>query len=118
VRHFEDFPHLVTNCTALWTTDDISAYLESLLVDDREGERIGFDLPVYRDILFLLGICIELKRVRYESTSASEVIKPEPLLPQLDEHLVVKPQDAETVVPPESLNFDLLDFKAIGKDNS
>jgi len=118
VRSFEDFPHLVTNCTALWATDDISAYLESLLIDDREGERIGFDLPVYRDILFLLGICNELKRVQYESKSAPEDIKPAPVLPQLDAHLVVKPDDADSGVQPESLNFDLLDFKAIGKDNN
>ncbi len=62
VRYFEDFPHLVANCCAFWQTDEIVSYLESLLIDDREGERIGFDLPVYRDILFLLSICGEIKR--------------------------------------------------------
>ena len=39
-------------------------HLESLLVDDRDGNE-RTDLPVYRDILMLLGgIAHELERVR------------------------------------------------------
>ena len=33
------------------------------MVDDREGKREGFELPVYRDILMLLGVAHELERI-------------------------------------------------------
>jgi hypothetical protein len=35
-------------------------FLESLLVDDRDGKRMGFELPVYRDILLLISVANEL----------------------------------------------------------
>ncbi len=63
-RQLEDFEHLVARICSLWMSHEIIPYLESLLVDDREGKRTGFDLPVYRDILMLLGIAHELERVR------------------------------------------------------
>ncbi len=119
VRNFDDFPHLVSNCCALWKTDDIGPYLESLLVDDREGERLGFDLPVYRDILFLLSIIHELNRVKYQSLANKEEVKltkkAAAVLTPLEDHLIVKPQDQDAGEYSNSLNFDLLDFKA-GKD--
>ncbi|WP_390209630.1 type IV pilus assembly protein FimV [Undibacterium danionis] len=62
-RHLEDFPHLIQRISAAWNTPDIIPYLESLLIDDREGKRSGFDLPVYRDILMLLGIAHELDKI-------------------------------------------------------
>ena len=49
---------------ALWPTDQIVPYLESLLIDDRDGNRVGFDLPVYREIMFLIGIAYELQSSR------------------------------------------------------
>jgi len=119
VRNFEDFPHLVSNCCALWKTEDIAPYLESLLVDDREGERMGFDLPVYRDILFLLAICSELKRIKYQSLANKEEVKitkkAAAVLTPIDDHLIVKAQDSDAGDLGNSLNFDLLDFKT-GKD--
>jgi len=78
VRLFEDFPHLVANCCAFWQTDEIVGYLESLLVDDREGERIGFDLPVYRDILFLLSICNEIKRQKSITNKSLAILNDAP----------------------------------------
>jgi pilus assembly protein FimV len=63
MRCLEDFEHLLGRICALWGTHEIIPYLESLLVDDREGKRAGFDLPVYRDILMLLGIAHELERM-------------------------------------------------------
>ncbi|MET3107483.1 pilus assembly protein FimV [Oxalobacteraceae bacterium GrIS 2.11] len=117
-RNFEDFPHLVSNCCALWNTDDIVAYLESLLVDDREGERVGFDLPVYRDILFLLSICAELRRTKHQALpkedpqnlgtldSSDGLIVPEP----------TKKVGLESDEYSNSLNFDLLDFKSVGQN--
>ena len=114
VRSFDDFPHLVANCCALWKTDDIAPYLESLLVDDREGERMGFDLPVYRDILFLLSICSELKRVKYQTMTNKEDVKLTPkaaaVLTPIEDHLIVKSDHSEAGEFDNSLNFDLLDF--------
>ncbi len=45
-----NFPHVVNKILALWDSDDIAPYLASLLVNDREGARVGFDLSIYRDI--------------------------------------------------------------------
>ena len=129
VRSFEDFPQLVANCCKLWQTDDIVDYLESLLVDDREGDRVGFDLPVYRDILFLLAICAELKRTRYHPllnkdevkiTGKTAVAAP-PLSsppPPVQDHLDVKPEDMDNGDYSHSLNFDALDFKSVGKGSA
>jgi len=116
VRNFEDFAHLMANCCALWKTDDIVPYLESLLIDDREGERVGFDLPVYRDILFLLSICAELQRVQYQSLTKKDDVKitnrTPSILQPLEAHLTVDPKDVTPGEYNNSLNFDLLDFKS------
>ncbi|MBY0572771.1 MAG: hypothetical protein K2P84_03740 [Undibacterium sp.] len=88
-RHLEDFGHLMEQVCQKWGGSDIVPFLESLLVDDREGKRVGFDLPVYRDILMLLGIAHELERIKAiegsspygtMSSSANEV-EPEAPIP-------------------------------------
>ena len=53
-RTLEDFPHVVERICALWETNDIFPYLESLIFDKREGIREGFDLFVYQEIMLLL----------------------------------------------------------------
>jgi pilus assembly protein FimV len=63
-RHLDDFTHVMNHICSLWNDEKIIPYLESLLVDDREGKRMGFELPVYRDILMILGIAHELERIR------------------------------------------------------
>ncbi|MGN6389818.1 MAG: type IV pilus assembly protein FimV [Burkholderiaceae bacterium] len=60
----EDFPRLVDNICKLWSDDQAVPYLESLLIDDRNGERVGFDLPVYREIIMLIGIATDAARGR------------------------------------------------------
>ncbi|MES2049482.1 MAG: FimV/HubP family polar landmark protein [Pseudomonadota bacterium] len=45
-----NFPHVVNKILALWDSDDVEPYLASLLINDREGARVGFDLSIYRDI--------------------------------------------------------------------
>lgn len=45
-----NFPHVVNKILALWDSDDVEPYLASLLVNDRESARAGFDLSIYRDI--------------------------------------------------------------------
>ena len=120
VRSLEDFPHLIANCCALWETDDISNYLESLLVDDREGERVGFDLPVYRDILFLLSIASELKRLQYRPMPKDDESKRATLNLTAQEvsKYTIKPDAPAPIDYSDSLNFDLLDFKNDGKDKT
>ncbi|WP_133166943.1 hypothetical protein [Solimicrobium silvestre] len=110
LRNFEDFPHLTANCCALWNTDEILPYLESLLVDDREGERIGFDLPVYRDILMLISISAEFHRAKKQPSTA---IAPKDTIKPAEK---AASEDAETNDYSDSLNFDLLDFKLDDKD--
>lgn len=63
-RQLEDFGHLIQRICDLWNTNDIVPFLQSLLVDDRDGKRIGFELPVYRDILLLIAIANEMERAK------------------------------------------------------
>lgn len=61
----EDFPGLLNRILDAWNDHQlIVPFLESLLIDDRDGERIGFDLPVYREIILLIGIANETARMR------------------------------------------------------
>ncbi len=39
-----------------WGGNHMIPFLHSLIMDDREGMRTGFDLPLYRDLLFLLDL--------------------------------------------------------------
>ncbi|MBC7404424.1 MAG: hypothetical protein H7252_01895 [Cytophaga sp.] len=63
VLQLENYPHLIARICRTWNGNEIIPFLESLLVDDREGKRTGFDLPVYRDILLLISIAHELERI-------------------------------------------------------
>ena len=130
LRHLDDFPHLAAKCCALWDSSDILPFLESLLVDDREGARNGFDLPVYRDILFLISICNEIQRTKklfpvtpsasaapaaaIASDAPSFNVEPIQTLPDLD---VKQNETGEFNEYPNSLNFDLLDFKIEKKED-
>ena len=62
LRSIEDVPHICDKIVALWWTEQSVSYLESLLLDDRDGNRIGFDLPVYRELMFLIGIAYEIQK--------------------------------------------------------
>lgn len=50
------FPHVLECTASLWPTSDCRTYLESLLYDDRGGEREGFSHHTYQDLLFLIGL--------------------------------------------------------------
>jgi hypothetical protein len=54
-------PLLLDKIAVLWNTDDIVPFLQSLLVDDRDGKREGFALEVYCDILFLIDIANDVQ---------------------------------------------------------
>ncbi len=60
-----DYPHVVNTILALWPSDDIAPYLDSLLIDNRKGNRDGFDLPVYRDIARLAVLASDPERPRH-----------------------------------------------------
>lgn len=82
-----DFPMLMVRIYAVWDNDEkCIAFLQSLLIDDRDGSRIGFDLPVYREIIMLIGIVVERAR---HGTTPQETIQEEAspdLMPPLDMH--------------------------------
>ena len=72
VKFLCDFEHLTSKLTAFWNTNYILPFLESLLVDDREGERVGFELSVYQDILMLIAISKELEKPEVKINIAME----------------------------------------------
>lgn len=72
-QSLEDFPHLLDRICKLWRSVDIVPFLQSLLIDERAGARAGFDLPLYRDILMLIGIALEKKRLNQLDESYSEM---------------------------------------------
>lgn len=72
-QSLEDFPHLLDRICKLWGSVDIVPFLQSLLIDDRAGARAGFDLPLYRDILLLIGIALEKKRLNQLDESYPEM---------------------------------------------
>lgn len=55
-RSLRDHPHVVQAIEDLWEGEEIVSYLENLLLDEREGARVGFDLAVYREIIHLIGV--------------------------------------------------------------
>lgn len=60
MRSLDDFPQLMSRICAEWDdSDKVIALLEELLVDGRTGQRNGFDLPAYRDIMLLISIASE-----------------------------------------------------------
>ncbi len=71
----EDMPELVERICALWGTSEVTMFLENIMFDNRDGERDGFDLPVYRDIILLTNIAYDVQASQgadYESYTAAE----------------------------------------------
>jgi pilus assembly protein FimV len=58
-----DFPHIIDEILGLWQSAGVVPYLKSLLRDDRNGTRHGFDLPVYRDIIQLIALASDPDRL-------------------------------------------------------
>lgn len=64
VEHtIEDVPHIQSKITALWQSEQIVPYLESLLIDDRYGTRAGFALPIFREIMFLVQLANQTRSI-------------------------------------------------------
>lgn len=68
-RGIVDIPHIAKKIETLWPSEQILPYLESLLIDDRDGTRIGFDVQVYKELMLLIGIA-------YETQQSKRFIKP------------------------------------------
>jgi hypothetical protein len=104
VRQLEDFPHLVDRISRVWNGNDVVPYLESLLVDDREGKRAGFDLPVYRDILMLLGVAHEIERMKANDS---------PQLPGSEKNGSLEATKKEVVDPVQEAEISTIEFEVI-----
>ncbi len=100
-RQLEDFPHLMEKIIGLWNGNEVLPFLESLLVDDRDGKRMGFELPVYRDILLLISVAHELERNR-------ALEKQDRPLPRTDQNTAVNSDKSD-----DSLQFEMIEFEPI-----
>ncbi|MBI3711811.1 MAG: hypothetical protein HY253_02450 [Burkholderiales bacterium] len=98
-RHLDDFPHILEKICALWGGVGALPYLESLLIDDRNGARSGFDLPVYRDLLMLIGIAKDLEKHRL---AEEKIAKP-----------VSVSEAKQAIDPVEEADFGTIDFEMI-----
>lgn len=52
----EDYPHIMSRVSELWGTQEAADYLNGLLLDNRDGQRIGFPMHVVEEILSLAHI--------------------------------------------------------------
>lgn len=52
----ESLPHIMARLTELWNTPAGLSYLNKLIEDNRGGQRLGFSVPLVRDILLLRDI--------------------------------------------------------------
>jgi hypothetical protein len=68
-RDLADYPRALEQVCRGWRSDTIVSTLESLLVDDTRGSRLGFDLPAYREVIFLYGIAKQLELDSDEDSS-------------------------------------------------
>ena len=52
----ESLPHIMTRIMSTWGSRQCLSYLEHLLTDNRDGKRMGFTLPIVREIMLLRDI--------------------------------------------------------------
>lgn len=52
----EELPHIMKQLQQVWGGPETAAYLKSLMLDRREGERVGFSLQVLQEIAILLKV--------------------------------------------------------------
>ncbi|QJQ04908.1 hypothetical protein EJG51_002490 [Undibacterium piscinae] len=51
-----NFPRITDKILAIWDSEELPHYIHSLLVNDRVGTRVGFDLAIYRDLARLEAV--------------------------------------------------------------
>lgn len=110
-QSIEEFPHLLSRICSLWNKDGIVEFLENLLIDDRDGARAGFDLPVYREILLLISIAHELERLRrMDEAAVSDRV---PGTQTMQEILGLPATEVKSGLIPRpdgSIDFETIDF--------
>ncbi|MFZ6732354.1 type IV pilus assembly protein FimV [Undibacterium sp. Ji42W] len=106
-RHLDDFEHLMNRICTMWSSNDILPFLESLLVDDRDGKRMGFELPVYRDILLLISVANELEKSN--SFGAPERNRAWANVPDLPSDELAG-HEKQAVPESNVINFEMIDF--------
>ncbi len=52
----QSFAHVIERITQLWPGTACQSYIKGLLYDDRGGERQGFSMNTYNDLLFLIEL--------------------------------------------------------------
>ncbi len=52
----EDYPHIRSRLVKLWRTPEAAQFLQTLLMDNRDGTRTGFPQAVAEEILLLIAI--------------------------------------------------------------
>lgn len=55
-QQLEDFPHILQKLDAVWPSELARVYLESLITDNRDGERAGFSQSVLDEVLLLISL--------------------------------------------------------------
>jgi pilus assembly protein FimV len=90
------YPHISDSILALWNSEGIVQYLESLLPDDRSGNRQGFPLRVYEDILALIHLASDPKRA----------IDPAGIVPDEVREILHRGDAPETPAPQDTQNND------------
>lgn len=55
-QDLEEFPHIMEKLDAVWPSDLAKVYLESLITDNRDGDREGFSQAVLDEILMLIAL--------------------------------------------------------------
>ncbi len=114
-RQLEDFEHLMAKICGMWDTNDILPFLQSLLVDDRDGKRMGFELPVYRDILLLIAIANELERAKSQGGFGGKWVAEDDAVTIPDVATLNKPEEEKADF--NAIDFEVIDFPKSGPFN-
>jgi pilus assembly protein FimV len=63
-----DYPHIIESLQRYWGTNKCRTFIERLLYDNREGNRLGFSLAAYRDLVILVSVHDNLMNVPVQNT--------------------------------------------------
>ena len=55
-QSIEEFPHIVEKLTEMWPNETAIAYMQGLIIDNRNGERGGFGKAVIDEIVQLMAV--------------------------------------------------------------
>lgn len=61
----EEFPHIVHSLTGLWaeSAKDAKAYIDELIMDNRQSERTGFSMEVFQELVLLRDLLTARERI-------------------------------------------------------